>query len=106
MHTSLRLKNTCKDTVQILAWLLDIFHLLTLIEFDGFQNVARLPFVRDGYRQDVQLTQGSNLILLLAHTEHLDDALIGLIVTILSSAIALCYPHGLMLLSDGVTDIL
>ena len=42
----------------------------------------------------------------LAHAEHLDDTLIGSVDTILRTTVALGYPHTLVLLHDGVADIL
>ena len=53
----------------------------------------------------MQVADGSNLILSLTHAEHLDDALVGAVHAVLGASVALCDPHALMLVADGVADV-
>ena len=45
MHVTLGLQQSCEDAVEILARFLGVFGILRLIQFQGFQNIAGLPFV-------------------------------------------------------------
>ena len=106
MHTAFLLQDAREDAVQVFARLLGIARILRLVEFQGFQNVARLPLVADAHRDDMQVGQGLDLVLRLTHAEHLDDALIRQVDAILRATVALGYPNALLLLLDGVAHIL
>ena len=45
MDTALGLENARQDAVEVLAWLLDILDILTGIELERLQDVARLPLI-------------------------------------------------------------
>ena len=106
MYPALRLQQTREDAVEVFARLLDVFGELALVEFEGLEDVARLPLVADADGHDVQVCEGLDLVALLTHAEHLDDALVGGVDTILRAAVALGNPYALALLADGVADIL
>ena len=105
MDTTLGLENARQDAVEILARLLDVLDILTGIELQRLQDIARLPFIGHSDGGYVQLAQSGNLILGLAHAEHLDDALIRLVIAVLRPAVALGYPDGFALFLDDVADI-
>ena len=54
VHASFLLGDASQDAVQVLAWLFRVGTSAALVKLDSLQHVARLPFVRDGDRHDVQ----------------------------------------------------
>ena len=106
VYPTLALQQTCENAVQILARLLDILRILRLVEFDGFEDVARLPLITHGHRHDVQFREGLYLVVRTAHAEHLDDTLVCGVDTVFGASVALGYPHALVLLQNGIADIL
>ena len=105
MYASLPLHDACHDAVQVLTGLLRIFRVLRLIQFQGFQHLARLPFVGDGHRYDVQFRQCLHAVFVLAHAEHLYNALVRAVYAVLRPSVALGNPHRLALFPDGIADI-
>ena len=105
MYASLPLYDACHDAVQVLAGLLRIFRVLRLIQFQRLQHVARLPFVRDGHGHDVQFRQRFHAVFVLAHAEHLYNALVRAVYAVLCPSVALGNPHRLALFPDGIADI-
>ena len=53
----------------------------------------------------MQVADRPYLILGLTHAEHLDDALVGAVHAVLGASVALCDPHALMFVADGVADV-
>ena len=106
VHPTLRLGDTRQDTVQILTRLLDILAVARLVELERLQDVARLPLIADAHGDDVQFRERLDLIRRLTHAEHLDDALIRLVLTVLRTSVALSDPHALPLLGEHIADIL
>ena len=105
MYASLWRDDSREDAVKIFTGFLGVAHALRFVKFQGFKHVTRLPFIRYGNRDDVQIGQSFDFIATLAHTKHLDDALVCGVITIFRASIALCYPHTLLLLGNGVADI-
>ena len=106
VYPTLLLQQSCEDAVQVFTRLLNIFGELRLIEFQRLEDVTRLPLITHGHRSDVQFAQSLYLIVRPTHTEHLDDALVRSVHTVLRSSVALGNPHALVLLQNGVADIL
>ena len=106
VYAPLILHDARKDAIHVLTGFLHIAGKLRLVEFQGFQHVARLPFVTDSNGHDVQIGQGLDFVLRLTHAEHLDDALVSDVDAVLRTTVSLCYPNRLSLLLDAPADIL
>ena len=106
VHPALGLGNARQNAVQVLSRLFDIRLTGTLgIEFQGLELIARLPFVGDGQRSDVQLFQGLYAVFPARKVEHLDNSLVRQIHTVFGTAVSLGNPHALFLLGNGVADV-
>ena len=105
VYPTFGLGDSRQNTVQIFARFFGVFGKLAFVEFECFQNIARFPFVGNRYRYDVQLVYCLDFIIRARHAEHLDDALVCRVVSILGPAVALGYPDGLSFLLNHETDV-
>ena len=105
MYAALPLHDACHDAVQVLTGLLRVSRVLRLIQFQRLQHLARLPFVGDGDGHDVQFRQCLHAVFVLAHAEHLYNALVRAVNAVLCPSVALGNPHRLALFPDGIADI-
>lgn len=106
MHTSLEIEDAELGALDVFSWVLDIVLVARHIDLEGLLDVTWLPLVGDADRQQMELNEGEYLVITATHAEHLDEALIGVIVAILGTTIALRYPHRTVLVTDDVTDVL
>ena len=90
----------------VLGTLLKVGRIAFLLDFLGFKEVAGVVLVRNGQRHNVQVGQSVNNVALAANGHHLQHGLLGAVVRIFRTPFALCNPHVLVLLVDGVVHIL
>ena len=106
MDLPLGLNDAREDAIEVFTRLFDVFSATTFVEFDGLQDVATFPFVADTDRNDVEFAQRFDLILRLTHAEHLDDSLVGVVVSVLGTPVALGYPYAFVPLEHGMADVI
>ena len=106
MHPAFGLGDSRQNTVQVFARLFGVFGKLAFVEFERFQNIARFPFVGNRHWDDVQLVYCLDFIIRTRHAEHLDDALVCSIVSILRPTVALGNPDRLSFLLNHETDVI
>lgn len=105
IHPALALDDTGEYTINVFARLLDIFFKAAFIKFQCLENVARLPLVANAYGYDVEFGECFYLVERTAEAEHLYDTLVCMIIAVLSAAVALSNPNGLLLTGNVVAYI-
>ena len=100
MNTAFIAKNTRLHIVKvILTWLLKGWIIALLLELLSLQIVARVEFIADGKRDDVQFIQWS------AHSQHLEHGVLGTVVAVLGTSLTLGNPNILTLLGNSIVDV-
>ena len=76
-----------------------------LLHLFGFEVVAGVELIGDGYGHEVELLQPLDECAFTSHAEHLDDAALGDVVGVFRPTLPLCYPDVFFLLLYGVVHI-
>ena len=106
MDIALLLLDAEHDALQVLVLRLDILLRAGNQDLARLQDVARLVFVGDAQRNDVQFAEILQEILLSAHVEHLEQTLLGHIRTVFRPSLLLGDPDRTLAAGDRVADIL
>ena len=85
--------------------LLPIGIIALLLELLCLQEIAWIIFVTDRERYEMKLFQAVDNAALTAHRHHLQNTLLGAVITVLGPTLALGYPDVLVLLLDGKMHI-
>ena len=105
MDCSFGLHDACEYAVEVFAGLFDVFCVSAEVYFACLEQVAALPFVADADGYDVQFCQCFQGFLWTAHAEHFDDALVGLVESVLGASVSLRDPDALVFLCDAISDV-
>ena len=106
MDISLFLLDADHDAVQVLVLRLDIFLGPRNKHFPCLEDVARLVFVGNGNRYDIEFPEVLDEIAGPAHVEHLEQPLFRNIYAVLGATGTLGNPDGALSGRDGFPDIL
>ena len=94
VNVALRLGNAGDDADEVLVRRLYVLLLAGNEQFPGLGDVARLIFVGNAGRNDVEFLEIGLEICLAAHIEHLQQALFRNVESILGATLTLCQPDG------------
>ena len=89
----------------VIRGFLKVGYITLQLEFLRFQIVARIIFVRNGKRNDIQFLKIGDDVSIAAHRQHFQNAILRDVIRVLGTSLTLGYPDGLLLFRNRVVHI-